>query len=322
MVNQVGLRLGFRVRPGRYRGTAKSDDVGFDGLWTSPDGASIIIEVKTTDAYRMSLDIVANYRSCLISKNEITEGQSSILYVVGRKDTGDLEAQVRGSRHAWDIRLISVEWLLHLMKLKEDLEDPQIMDKIRDVLTPQEFTRVDRIIDLVFSTANEIKKEDVPDEVEEDGGSNPSCEKRFTPVKFRADCVQRISRKLGDSLVKRSSAIFSTPSDATGISCAISKTYKRSGFSQYWFAFHPSQKEALDKYEAAFVCFGCGSADNILMIPREVFYSWLNSFNRTEEEDRFYWHVHIYHSDDTWTFHAKSGGKRFPATQYFLSQGN
>jgi len=35
-----------------------------------------------------------------------------VLIVVGRQDTGELEAQIRGSRHAWDIRLISAEALL------------------------------------------------------------------------------------------------------------------------------------------------------------------------------------------------------------------
>ena len=44
------------------------------------------------------------------------------------------------------------------MQLKEELEDPRIMDKIRRVLMPQEFTKVDGIIDLVFSTAEDVKK--------------------------------------------------------------------------------------------------------------------------------------------------------------------
>ena len=47
---------------------------------------------------------------------------SSILIVVGRDDTGELEAQVRGSRHAWDIRLISADALVKLVNLKETVE--------------------------------------------------------------------------------------------------------------------------------------------------------------------------------------------------------
>jgi hypothetical protein len=110
IVNQAGRRLGFKVLDGRYRGT--TGEVGFDGIWTTTEGAAILVEVKTTDAYRLSLETTAKYRRALITSGAIPEEFSSILYIVGRSDTGDLEAQVRGSRHAWDIRLISVDALL------------------------------------------------------------------------------------------------------------------------------------------------------------------------------------------------------------------
>ena len=99
-VNEVGARLGFRVTPGRYRGVA--GQLGFDGLWESDDGHSIVVEVKTTDTYRIDLNTIANYRRGLIKNRTISEEHSSVLIVVGRDDTGDLEAQIRGSRHAWD----------------------------------------------------------------------------------------------------------------------------------------------------------------------------------------------------------------------------
>ncbi len=135
VINEVGRRLGFRVEQGRYRGTP--GEIGFDGLWVSPDNNALVVEVKTTDAYRMDLGTVAAYRGKLIAEQRVKETSCSILIIVGRSDTGDLEAQVRGSRHAWDIRLISIDGLLRLMQLKEELEDPKIMEKIRQVLMPQ-----------------------------------------------------------------------------------------------------------------------------------------------------------------------------------------
>jgi hypothetical protein len=321
LVNQIGKRLGFKVQAGRYRGTVSSEDVGFDGLWISPDGEAIVIEVKTTDAYRMSLDTVASYRKKLAATGIISEERSSILYIVGRNDTGDLEAQVRGSRHAWDIRLISLEWLLRLMKLKEELEDPKIIDKIRDVLTPREFTRVDGIIDLVFSTAVDVKKDDVLVVDDDDGTVEEDAkEKKFTPVAFRTECVDRISKHFGETLVRRSAAIFSTPNESVGVVCAISKEYGNPGATNYWFAFHPTQKATLEQFEKAFVCFGCGSPSDILMVPRETFFSWLPSFNQTVDEDRQYWHVHIFHTDKGWAFHAKSGQEKIPGSSYYLKQ--
>jgi hypothetical protein len=63
------------------------------------------------------------YRLDLIKQGVIPEDSSSILHIVGRSDTGELETLVRASRHAWDIRLISVDTLFRLVKVKEELED-------------------------------------------------------------------------------------------------------------------------------------------------------------------------------------------------------
>lgn len=131
LVNQLGLRLGYTVENGLYQGRPKA--VGFDGLWVGPDGHSLVVEVKTTDAYRINLDTLARYRSDLIAQSRLAT-QSSILVVVGRQDTGDLEAQIRGSRHAWDVRLISVEALQRLVSLKESSEEDETVDKIRGLL--------------------------------------------------------------------------------------------------------------------------------------------------------------------------------------------
>jgi hypothetical protein len=54
VVNQIGKRLGYSVVDGRYRGSV--NQVGFDGLWKFPDGHAVVVEVKTTDAYRIVVD--------------------------------------------------------------------------------------------------------------------------------------------------------------------------------------------------------------------------------------------------------------------------
>ena len=116
LVNEVGRRLDYEVTNGLYQGV--SGKIGFDGLWTSPEGHSVIVEVKTTDAYRISLDTLATYRRKLDEAHKLSSS-SSVLIVVGRQDTGELEAQIRRSRHAWDMRLISAEALMRLLQLKE-----------------------------------------------------------------------------------------------------------------------------------------------------------------------------------------------------------
>jgi hypothetical protein len=92
-----GSRLDFKVTNGRYQGT--TGEIGFDGLWKAPEGNDVIVEVKTTDAYRISLDTIAGY--CTRLQEQGTSWEERFNFArFGPEDTGELEAQVRGSRHA------------------------------------------------------------------------------------------------------------------------------------------------------------------------------------------------------------------------------
>ena len=314
IVNQIGTRLGFYVSYGRYRGI--QGEVGFDGLWEFPDGHVVVVEVKTTDAYQINLEAIAKYRREIIKQGKTTEENSSILIVIGReeRDTSNLEAQIRGSRFAWNIRLISVDALARLMFLKEEVEDPKIIQRISAILIPREFTKLDEIIDLVFSTAVDVKEEEaLEQEAEEIEG-----EKKEKPVSFHEACIKRIETKLEQTVIKRSRTTYSTADETIRVSCAVSKTYERSGQIYYWFAFHPHQKEFLEKSKDSFVAFGCGSENNLLLIPFSKFANWLNDLNTTQDENRFYWHVNITQDENQLTLYPKKGATRRPLNNYLV----
>ena len=318
VINEVGRRLGFRVENGRYRGTPGQS--GHDGLWHLPEGESIVVEVKTTDAYRIDLDAVAEYRRLLSEAKQIALGNSSILIVVGRQDTGDVEVQIRGSRHAWDMRLISVDALLRLMSLKEEVEDPQILRKITGILVPQEFTRVDGIIDLVFSAAEDVLQGDeIADEDEET--TRPSEGQRrtpqFIPAKFHDACVERIKKQLKIPLVRQTRATYATPDGTVSLVCMVSREPHSAGQS-YWYAFHPHQKDRLLEAKEAYVAFGCGSEETVLLIPFHDFLKWVDGMNVTHRRDRYYWHVHIFREGKKLVLHLKSGFGKVDLTAYLL----
>lgn len=323
-VNEVGARLGFRVTPGRYRGVA--GQLGFDGLWESADGHSIVVEVKTTDTYRIDLNTIANYRRGLIKNGTISEEHSSVLIVVGRDDTGDLEAQIRGSRHAWDVRLISTEALLSLLAVKEEVEDPQIQTRIHSVLRPREFTRLDEIVELLFSTAEDIKQEQVvEDEVSEEDEHDENDElaptdrkPKFVPVAFHDACIRRIEKVLGTSLLKRSRATFIAPDKNLRLICAISREHVRSGVHSYWFAFHPHQAEYLSGSDNSYVAFGCGSEHQLLLIRYTEFAPWLDGMNETTTKDRTYKHVSIFRIATGFELVRRQGYPRIDLTCYLV----
>lgn len=299
IINQIGARLDFTIENGLYRG--KQNDIGFDGIWTSSEGHSIVLEVKTTDAYRINLDTLAVYRQKLIDQSRIDKVNSSILIVVGRQDTGDLEAQIRGSRHAWDIRLLSTDSLLKLLSLKETLNDSKTIQQINELLKPKEYTRIDKLIELIFLTTKDLQLVEQADEEIEDieevlteKKKRKSSDEKVTPVNFHEECLTKIQTKLNLNFIKQTRSSYTNKEKTVGLICAISKAHKQGKFEKFWFAFHPHQNDFLKNCETAYISFGCGSSKNIFTIPYKEFEPFIKNFWTTENEDRMYWHVVIH----------------------------
>ena len=247
LVNELGRRLDYAVEHGLYQG--KVNAIGFDGIWVGPDGHSLVVEVKTTDAYRINLDTLAGYRSALIARSRI-RAESSVLIVVGRQDTGDIEAQIRGSRHAWDVRIISVEALQRLVVLKESSEEDETLQKIRSLLVPFEYTRLDNIIDVIFTTARDVEAaaDAETDEVDPAGqGDEADVVQRHTPTHVlqlvRSRVLVAIATKHGAQLVAHKRALYWSADRSLRVACSVSKYYERNGY--YWYAYHPAWDQVL-----------------------------------------------------------------------------
>lgn len=303
LVNELGRRLDFSVTNGRYQGSVNA--IGHDGLWLSPEDHAIVLEVKTTDAYRISLDTIAAYREKLINSGQISQtASSSVLLVVGREDTGELEAQVRGSTHAWDMRLISADALLKLVHLKEHAEEPQTDRKIRSLLVPREYTRLDEMVDVMFTTAKDVESaagaEAPPDdEITERAVTKPTGSWEFTEPEVlqakRQQMINALSAREGVPLIKKSRAIFWSPDHSVRAAFTVSKRYAK-GSHAYWYAYHPQWRDFLAEGERGYVALGCVDRDEAFVIPATQFQSSvLDSLNITHKEDgKFYWHIHIY----------------------------
>jgi hypothetical protein len=312
-INETGRRLGFVVQDGRYRG--RVGDIGNDGLWSLKDEWDIVVEVKTTDAYRIDLNAIARYREALCAQGSIAKARSSILIIVGRADTDDLEAQIRGSRHAWDIRLISIQSLIRLMRLKESVEDPDTLKRIHQLLVPKEFTKLDAIVDLLFVAAEDAKN---AEEIIATENGQENAKEKFAPAAFNDLCVSRISKHLNLDLIKRTRVLFSAPDDSVKLICAVSKKYDDSRNGNYWFAFHPHQKKELDSQSRNFISFGCGSPAMTLLIPGQDFLNWVDGMGTTEGEDRMYWHVQIFDQEEGIFLVRKKGAERINLSKYLL----
>lgn len=295
VVNELGRRLEYDVTNGRYQGVAGG--IGYDGLWLSPEGHSIVVEVKTTDAYRISLDTIMKYRRALQSQSAIGEG-ASVLIVVGRHDTGELEAQVRGSRHAWEIRLLSVDALLKLANLKQDTDDPETAEKIRALLVPREYTRLDGIIEVMFSTARDVVEASVevtaaPDQTEEAEDAEAVVIDVAAIALQKERIVSAVGRRLGTSLVKRTRATFWDSARSTRIVCSISRNHMKGNY-RYWYAYHPKWDAFLQEARERYVVWGCLDVGVAFMIPHETMRQQLDALSVTRRPNGvMYWHVKI-----------------------------
>jgi hypothetical protein len=266
LINHVGKRLGFDVEFGRYRGTQNS--IGFDGIWKFPSGHCAVIEVKTTSAYQLRLETIAKYRLSLIEQTKLLEDRSSILIVVGRDDTTDLEAQIRGSRYAWDMRLISIDALLRLLSVKEDLENPNIVRQIQDILIPREFTKLDDVIEFLFSTASDLRPDVEPEEsVVESSSDGPEVEASEVAT-FQRRSLEKLEKHLNVTLLKQTRSSFSSTDGATVVVCKASREYvKASRITGYWFGFYEFQMDMITSVPNGFAAFQCGNPDKVLLIP-------------------------------------------------------
>ncbi|WP_211655323.1 hypothetical protein [Planococcus alpniumensis] len=313
ITNQIGKRIGFDVKYGLYQG--RKGSIGYDGLWKAIDSHSIVVEVKTTDAYRINLDTIAKYRKQLIAQESITSEKSSILIIVGRQDTGDLEAQIRGSKHAWDVRVISVYALIKLMKLKEQLNTRQTFNQINELLKPLEYTRVDNLIDIVFNASEDINSNDENTINKDSSEDNLTKENRAS---YHDLCIARLEEKYSTNFLKQGKSFYIDNTNSQHFVCIVSKEYPKKDSIRYWYAIHPRHIEFLNQSTASNIAFGCGSEKKIIIIPTEIFINHIDEFRiTTKDNGNFYWHIDIIEKDKEYFLLLSNSKNQVNVTKYF-----
>jgi len=326
IVNELGKRLEYQVEPGLYLG--RRNQVGFDGIWRIPNGNSLVVEVKTTDAYRIKLDTLGNYRQQLVAEGRITLN-SSMLIVVGREDTGDLESQIRGSRYAWEMRVISVDALNKLVLLKEGTEEAETLTKIRSILTPFEYTRLDNLVDVIFTATKDVESSikleanDIADI--ENTEELPSRKYKFdcTPTEViqhkREQILVAFKHTFGKSLIKKSKAMYWDVDKETRICCTISKRHNRSGTTLYWYAFHPQWNEFLQEAKNSYCIYGCVDQNQGFAIPLDIIQAHINElYISRKESGGMYWHIELIEENNKMYWLIRKTNTKIDLTPYAL----
>ncbi|MGB1251231.1 MAG: hypothetical protein ACPG8W_11490 [Candidatus Promineifilaceae bacterium] len=162
LLNHLGCLLGFDVEFGRYRGVR--GEIGFDGLWYSPTGLSIVVEAKTSDVFSVKTAPVLGYINSLVSEKRIKKPEQALgLYIYGRFDsaTNQLENAIIVEGRREKLRVISAEALLNILELKENYRLAH--NTILRLLIPAP-VKADDMVNLIFDIVAKEKgdTEDTP----------------------------------------------------------------------------------------------------------------------------------------------------------------
>ncbi len=184
LVNHLGRLLGFDVTFGRYKGV--QGEIGFDGVWKSPSGLYIVVEVKTTDVYAIKTVTLIGYIDRLISEHKIPDWDHALgLYIVGRSDAElkQLENSIIAEKRTHQLRVITVDKLLTLAELLADYEMEH--EAVLTVLRPTG-PIVDSLIELMAGlVAKEIRTADEGiQQSQEEVTNEPSSEPEGIDVKY------------------------------------------------------------------------------------------------------------------------------------------
>ena len=249
----------------------------------------------------------------------------SVLLVAGHGDMDNLAMQIRGSPHAWHMRVIGVDALLDIAEIKERVEAPTFR-RFHEILVPKEFIHLDEVVELFLSTASEASDE-------EDEAARMAAEDDVLELKpednakkppFRVATVNRVQAALqaqgaiSSELIPRSRTTFSTPDSVCGIVCLTSKTYHRSGHSVFWFTLRDYQKKFLGSLPRAWVALGCGTEKVIVLFPWEDLSSRLDLLLQNCRGDVQQWHIHIHELEGRLVMRPQSDHRDIDLSSYLL----
>jgi len=154
-----------------------------------------------------------------------------------------------------------------------------------------EYTRLDNLIDVLFTTATDVEAAVVEtaaatEEVDATIATAESATKsgwEFTDFavldRKRGQIVDAMGAKLGTKLIKKSRALFWDANHECRIACTVSKRYTKRASYPYWYAYHPQWEEFLGEGTDAYFVLGCMDLPEAFAIPLKILRSHLDALN-------------------------------------------
>lgn len=167
LVVVLGKRLGLEIEFGRYKGSFSEQQIGYDGLWKTPEPYYVVVEVKTSDVFSHNVEQVGGYMKAVADREGVDLNDVFGLYVIGSiKDPQPLANQIRGSEFRNSIRIVTVECLFNLLELKDKLtskaEVETVSRNIQNIIMPLDPVLIDRSVKIIQDLAELMMSEPQP----------------------------------------------------------------------------------------------------------------------------------------------------------------
>ncbi len=292
LVNELGKRIGFDVIFGRYKGVKGKN--GFDGIWKSKEGVDFVVESKVTDLFPIKLEKIHGYKEDLIEKGEISKDNSYVILVLGRVDSKTAQSIIRGSQYKWNTVQIGIESLLLLAKKRNEILDKQIIAMFKS----EDNVNVDEIVHLLFPIENNKQIKDSNKLII--SSEKNIDKKRVTAINFYDKCIIKIENKEKIKLHKKQGKtknLYENENKQYGIVITNAKKNVEKNYDEYWFAYHQNCYKNVSEYAKKYIAFGCGSEQNLLLVPIDFMEKNKQKLNKTNVNNRIHWHVFIIYKD-------------------------
>ena len=287
IVNALAKHLELEVEHGRYRGTQKEEDNGFDGVWKTDDH-DFVVEVKKASTFGVSLKDISDYRDKLVQSQKMKKGNNSLLLVIGHMDNKvDLAAQVKGDlTRAGDTRIITVKSLIQLVELKMKELPGLNPDYFCEILKPIDYIRLDALVTLltgIVSDVTDTEKDDI-----QETEQNKQETKSFQEISdsHRKKVLTKIKTMCGENLVQKG-GIFENSKTGKRFFISFSRKYEHKKNARYWYAYNFSK-------DCNFLALCTKEANDwFFLIPTETIEGLINDGKISLTNTRKLCHIHI-----------------------------
>jgi len=140
------------------------------------------------------------------------------------------------------------------------------------------------------------------------------------PASFHADCIRYAQTQLGVVFSKLSQTRYEAGEQRTRLVCAVSAEHKETGSNAYfWFRIDRSQLDFLEGVPSGWLCFGCGSAEQMLLVPTAMIVPLLVQMSETTSDTRRYWHLVVQKKNGKLVVRLLGGTDGPDLTEFLLS---